>query len=1109
MTNFKWINSRYEILSQLGHGSSGQVFSAIDRKDPNQSTVAIKILSQLPDISSNHLQEFFNREVRSLSKLNHPRIIHLLDSGYDEQNQVLFVVLEYLDRAQTLRDRIKTWSPDVSDTLDLLIEVLDGVSYAHQEYIIHRDLNPLNILIDGYGNIKIIDFGVCKILSTIHTNETVGDFFTRAYASPEQIAYKDISYSSDIYSLAAIAYFMLMHIDPSPSTTLVNQIIALSGISREIKSVLIRMANENPNERFETANQALLALQTSKAHFEVETQKIFVQLTYNAIKNLYDQTVIKSQAPEEAKAIITACLDADEVFVTKVIENKSETYNIIGDGICLECALGDCHDGEFSSFVVRSVQTRIPPHQLEKTRHGGYPLHANWKVGLTQDPIPSYVCVLSSLIDQIDNFIQTKLVEKRVKERRVDLVEGWMNILQLDREIKGESTFRVDYFDWKLEDQNHVIAVQIKSEINLEDAIGSGQMLMMSTNQQRSIPAGHFHRQEANTVYLSKLPDCDTSLLAKSGSLMADERQWAAAWSRQRKALETIINDRCINPRLSNILLDPSQAALQVVDEVERYINDDLDTDKKMIVNQALNAKDIYLIQGPPGTGKTVVITEIIAQVLARNPKTKILLVSQSNVAVDHVLEKVVALLPSISIVRIGKEEYLSPGATGYFINNRMRDWSVKAKEESGKFALTQTAHSKDRSELESCLDLVENLLLLLGKNNRVGVSLVDENDKDAALDILREAFPERNIVLEELSLIELQKYINQQIEGYKSPIERTIGEWNKRLDYPDEFEDAYLEVCSIVAGTCVGIAGRYSLPDRFDLTIVDEAGRATPSELLIPLVRSEKCILVGDHKQLPPVFVYEVLSVAKTRKDIDPIWLQQSLFEYLFLKLDQRLKSTLKIQYRMHPHIANLISNVFYKNEGLLTGISAPERNHGWSRWPDHIVWCSTSLLNDRWEDSSQDTSKYNLCEVRIIHHELKKFEQILQNKKETKNIAIISGYAGQIEQLKNQIEPKNEKRWKSLSIEINTVDAFQGREEDIVFYSVVRSNKSRDIGFLSDFRRLNVALSRARELLFIVGDHRMLGQASTRGLNPFKEVIAHILAHSGECTLKELDND
>ncbi len=616
---------------------------------------------------------------------------------------------------------MKSWYPDISDTLDLLMEVLGGVAYAHQAYIIHRDLNPSNILLDGNGNIKIIDFGISKILSTIHATETVGDFFTRAYASPEQIACQEIGYASDIYSLSAVAYFLLNKNDPNPSVPLAEQIDSLSTISPEIKAVLVRMADEDPEKRYETANQALLALRGAKVHFELRSQRIFIQLTNNAIVNLYDQTIIKSQSSEEAKAVVKAGVDGGEVFVTKVAEDThNETYDIIGDGISLRCILGENRGGEFFSFVVVAIQTSIPPHQLEKARQSGYSLHANWKIGLTNDPFPSNITCLTFLIDQIDNFIRTKLVEKKVYERRVDLVDGWRNILELDREIKGESTFRTEYLSWKLEEQNHVIALQLKDNINLEDAIGVGQMLMMSTNQQRNMPAGHFLRQDFNVAYLSRLIDCDTSLLAKSGTLMADERQWAAAWHRQQNALNTIVNDRCVNPRLTNILIDPSQATLQVLEEVDRFYSEDLDSDKKQIVNNALNARDMYLIQGPPGTGKTVVIAEIIAQVLAKNPKTKILLVSQSNVAVDNVLGKVVKLLPNVSIVRIGREEYLSSDATGYFLDNRMRDWSFKAKEESNKFSASHTLPSKDRSELESYLTLTEQLIVMLKKPDNV-----------------------------------------------------------------------------------------------------------------------------------------------------------------------------------------------------------------------------------------------------------------------------------------------------------------------------------------------------------------------------------------------------
>jgi superfamily I DNA and/or RNA helicase len=119
---------------------------------------------------------------------------------------------------------------------------------------------------------------------------------------------------------------------------------------------------------------------------------------------------------------------------------------------------------------------------------------------------------------------------------------------------------------------------------------------------------------------------------------------------------------------------------------------------------------------------------------------------------------------------------------------------------------------------------------------------------------------------------------------------------------------------------------------------------------------------------------------------------------------------------------------------------------------------------------------------------------------------VAVIAGYSAQISELKARLDPEDLGRWKAITLEINTVDAFQGREQDIVFYSVVRSNPRHEIGFLRDWRRLNVALSRARELLVIVGDHRMVNDADTRDVsNPFKDVITHIVKNPTECLLVE----
>ena len=123
--------------------------------------------------------------------------------------------------------------------------------------------------------------------------------------------------------------------------------------------------------------------------------------------------------------------------------------------------------------------------------------------------------------------------------------------------------------------------------------------------------------------------------------------------------------------------------------------------------------------------------------------------------------------------------------------------------------------------------------------------------------------------------------------------------------------------------------------------------------------------------------------------------------------------------------------------------------------------------------------------------------------------SVGVISGYSAQVDQLIARIDPADRSRWGNLQIEIATVDSFQGRECDAVIYSTVRSNSERRIGFLKDQRRINVALSRARDQLIIVGDDFMMEHA-TLGveLNPFASVIEHIRLNKGQCAIVRSDS-
>ena len=144
------------------------------------------------------------------------------------------------------------------------------------------------------------------------------------------------------------------------------------------------------------------------------------------------------------------------------------------------------------------------------------------------------------------------------------------------------------------------------------------------------------------------------------------------------------------------------------------------------------------------------------------------------------------------------------------------------------------------------------------------------------------------------------------------------------------------------------------------------------------------------------------------------------------------------------------------------------------------------------------------NAKEAELILQVLTKMNQECRTRRRRPSVGVISGYSAQVDRLVTHIDPEDLNKWTNLLIEIATVDSFQGRECDAIIYSTVRSNSQRRIGFLRDQRRINVALSRARDLLVIVGDdfmmeHAMLGSAP----NPFASVIGHIRSNPNECKI------
>ena len=197
----------YEILSELGTGGMGVVFLARRADGAFDQTVALKLIKRGMD-SEAILKRFVN-ERQILATLEHPNIAHLIDGGTTD-NGLPFFVMEYVE-GESIIDYAKLHNLSLSHRLDLFREVCSAVSFAHQNLVVHRDLKPSNILITKDGKVKLLDFGIAKLLKTDDDLQTATQtfVFTPEYASPEQVRGEQLTTATDIYSLGVILYELL------------------------------------------------------------------------------------------------------------------------------------------------------------------------------------------------------------------------------------------------------------------------------------------------------------------------------------------------------------------------------------------------------------------------------------------------------------------------------------------------------------------------------------------------------------------------------------------------------------------------------------------------------------------------------------------------------------------------------------------------------------------------------------------------------------------------------------------------------------------------------------------------------------------------------------
>ncbi len=416
----------------------------------------------------------------------------------------------------------------------------------------------------------------------------------------------------------------------------------------------------------------------------------------------------------------------------------------------------------------------------------------------------------------------------------------------------------------------------------------------------------------------------------------------------------------------------------------------------------ALSAADVAVIHGPPGTGKTTTVVELIRQAVRGGER--VLACAPSNLAVDNMFERLLAA--GEKAIRLGHPARVQPGLREHTLD------------------LMVDAHR----DIRLARKLVREAEALRDKAGRF-------TRAKPAPGARREMRDEAKRLVEDARRLEMQ--VVQQI----------------------------LDSATVLCSTTTGLDSEILGQRQFDLAVIDEACQSTEPGCWIPLLRSDRLVLAGDHCQLPPT----VVSQQAAREGFNV-----SLLERLIEHHGESIARRLNVQYRMHQAIMDFSSSEFY--EGTLIADSAVV-DHRLCDLPsvsssqltdEPILFIDTAGAGYDEQTEPDGESRLNPREAELVGARV---EALVDAGVSPSDIAVITPYAAQVRLLRDQLLDEY------ANLEVDTVDGFQGREKEAVVISLVRCNSHGEIGFLDDVRRMNVALTRARRKLVVIGDSATIG--------------------------------
>lgn len=433
-------------------------------------------------------------------------------------------------------------------------------------------------------------------------------------------------------------------------------------------------------------------------------------------------------------------------------------------------------------------------------------------------------------------------------------------------------------------------------------------------------------------------------------------------------------------------------------------------------VRRIVQAKDVAIIHGPPGTGKTTTLVQAILTTL--QTQKRLLVTAPSNTAVDLLTEKLAN--EGVNVIRIGNPSRVSDVLLEHTLDAQIMEHHAYK-------------NLKDyRKTAEEYKRMASQYKRKFGHEERA------------------------------------------QRQFFRSESRRLLDEADRVEEYITE---DLLNNVQVITCTLVGAANKAIRHLEYDTVFIDEAAQALEPACWIPISRAKRVVLAGDHCQLPPT----VKSYEAERGG-----LSKTLFEKC-IERQPEVSVMLKTQYRMHHHIMGFSNLQFYKGE-----LEAHESVHSSDlhQFDPHfapglaVEFVDTAGCGYNEVDTPESSSSANPDEANLLlnhlAHLLKDYTPAADTEADPLRIGVIAPYRAQINYLQDRVEHMpllHDLKLKRL-LSVGTVDSFQGQERDVIYISMTRSNDKGEIGFLADIRRMNVAMTRAKKKLVIVGDSATLSQ-------------------------------